>query len=78
MADLNGDGHPDLVTANGGSLDVSVLLGEGDGTFAVAQAFAVGSSPRFAAVGDLNGDGHPDLTTANGSSNNASVLLGYP
>lgn len=78
VGDLNGDGHPDLVTANNASNDVSVLLGRGDGTFAAAQAFAVGVQPHSVAVGDLNGDGHLDLVTANSGSNDVSVLLGRP
>ena len=42
--DFNGDGKPDLVTANAGSNSVSVLLGNGDGTFQNAVNYAVGSS----------------------------------
>ena len=69
VADLNGDGKPDLVTANGSYNNVSVLLGNGNGTFQAAQSFAVGTSPVVVAVADLNGDGHPDLVTANSDSN---------
>ncbi len=80
VADLNGDGIPDLVVANsGGYFDngsVSVLLGNGDGSFRPARSFAVGSFPRSVAVGDFNGDGIPDLAVANSGSNNVSVLLG--
>ncbi len=76
VGDLNGNGIPDLVTANLQFGDVSVLLGRGDGTFAAAQRFAVGASPRSVAVGDLNGDGIPDLVTANEFSDDVSVLLG--
>jgi len=54
---------------------VSVLLGNGDGTFQARQNFSVGSSPFSVAVGDLNADGAPDLVTANGVSDNVSVLL---
>src|SRR6516225_1503420 len=43
IADVNGDGKPDIITANFGSNDVSVLLGNGDGTFQAAQDFAVGT-----------------------------------
>ena len=42
IGDVNGDGRPDLVTANNGSGDVSVLLGAGDGTFQLQARFAVG------------------------------------
>ena len=76
IADLNGDGSLDLVTANRGSDDVSVLLGNGDGTFQAAQAFAAGDGPRSVAIADLDGDGVADLVTANRLSDDVSVLLG--
>ena len=75
VADVNGDGHPDLVVANASSNDVSVLLGQGDGTFQPEQHFAVGTNPVSVAVADVNGDGHPDLVVAYTSSNDVSVLL---
>jgi uncharacterized protein (UPF0548 family) len=76
VADLNGDHHPDIVTANFGSNSVSVLLGNGNGTFQAAQNFAVGVSPDSVAVADVSGDGHPDIVTANQKYGNVSVLLG--
>ncbi len=75
VADLDGDSVPDLVTANAGSRDVSVLLGNGDGTFQAAVSFAAGDLPLSVAVADLNGDTVPDLVTANESSDDVSVLL---
>jgi hypothetical protein len=69
--DFNGDGRPDLATANlfdeSGDLpgSVSILLGQGDGTFQLAQAIVLRMSPRRMTVGDFNGDGRPDLATAN-------------
>ena len=68
IADLDGDGAADLVTANSASDDVSVLLGNGDGTFQAAQAFAAGDAPLSVAIADLDGDGAADLVTANSSS----------
>ncbi len=65
VADFNGDGKPDLVTANRGDNSFSVLLGNGDGTFQAAHNFAVGNAPVFVAAGDFNGDGKLDLVTAN-------------
>ena len=70
VADVNGDGHPDLVTANLASADVSVLLGQGDGTFQVQQHFGAGGSFLSVAIADVNGDGRPDLVVAG-----VSVLL---
>jgi len=82
VGDFNGDGKLDLVTANSGATagaspnSVSVLLGNGDGTFQAAVNYGTGSGPMTVAVGDFNGDGKLDLVTANSSSNNVSVLLG--
>ena len=76
VADVNGDGRPDLVTANDFDNTVSVLLGNGDGTFQSQRTFAVGSRPYSVAVADVNGDGKPDLVAANYGDNSVSVLLG--
>ncbi|MFI5039934.1 MAG: FG-GAP repeat domain-containing protein, partial [Solirubrobacterales bacterium] len=78
VGDFNGDGKRDLATANNGSANVSVLLGDGNGTFGAASNFplAPGSHPDALAVGDFNGDGKPDLVTANAVSHDVSVLLG--
>jgi len=69
--DLNGDGKPDLVTASEGlcasgiGSGVSVLLNEGDGTFAPHVDYPTEIGPTSIAAADLNGDGHPDLAVAN-------------
>jgi hypothetical protein len=80
VGDFNGDGIPDLAVATsaqfGGSSGVSVLLGNGDGSFQPAQNFSAGIDPGSVAVGDFNGDGIPDLAVANYGSNTVSVLLG--
>src|SRR6516165_4581379 len=78
IGDLNGDGKPDLVTANYNynSGTVSVLLGNGDGTFGPRTDYATGFDPHSVAIGDLSGDGKPDLVVANTNSNTVSVLLG--
>ena len=76
IADVNGDGKPDLVTANSVSNDVSVLLGTGTGSFGSANNFTVGSNPQSVAIADMDGDGKLDLVTANAGSDNVSVLLG--
>jgi hypothetical protein len=76
VADLDGDTVPDLVTANIFTDTVSVLLGNGDGSFQAAAAYAAGDNPQSVAVADLDGDTVPDLVTANSASNDVSVLLG--
>ncbi len=83
VGDFNGDGHLDLVTANnngynpnGNGNTVSVLLGNGDGTFAPQVTYSVGRRPNAIAVGDFNGDGHLDLAVANLDDTTVSVLMG--
>jgi hypothetical protein len=73
VADVNGDGKPDLVVANCGSqFDcfgeglIGILLGNGDGTFQPVATYGTGGGFALSvAVGDLNGDGKPDLVVAN-------------
>src|SRR2546428_13080986 len=57
-ADFNGDGKPDLAVVNNGygSNTVSVLLGNGDGTFQAAVNYAVGSRPLSVPSGEISGD----------------------
>lgn len=77
VADVNGDGQPDLVVANFGSNTVGILLGNGDGTFKKVVTYPAGFSPISVAVADVNGDGKPDLVIANNQSNGSvGVLLG--
>jgi hypothetical protein len=86
VEDLNGDGYPDLIVANSAGEfaseigSVSILLGNGDGTFQDAKNYAAGPTPLSVAVGDLNGDGHPDLAVATDGSEDeyggVTVLLG--
>jgi hypothetical protein len=74
--DFNGDGKQDLAVANTFSNNVSILLGNANGTFGAATNFAAGIDPRSVAVGDFNGDGKQDLAVANRLSTNVSILLG--
>jgi hypothetical protein len=76
IGDVNGDGAPDLAVANCDSDNVSVLLGNGDGTFQTAVNYGTGGWPYSVAIGDVNGDDAPDLAVANCDSDNVSVLLG--
>ncbi len=75
MGDLNGDGNADLVTPNSTANTVSVLLGNGDGTFQPKADYTVGTQPVALAIGDFNGDGKPDLAVVNLSSSSLSILL---
>ena len=86
VADLNGDGKPDIVVANcaltaynycwNGSSGVGVLLGNGDGTFQPVVTYDSGDAADSVAVGDLNGDGKPDLVIGSSLGAEARVLLG--
>lgn len=76
LGDVNGDGRLDIVTANGASDDVSILLGDGDNSFLSHQTLPVGPDPISVALGDVNGDRLLDIVTANRSSDDVSVLLG--
>ena len=75
FADVNKDQILDLVVANSGS-GVSILLGNGDGTFQNAVAYPAGNSPAAVAAGDFNHDGNPDIAVGNQGSKNISILLG--
>jgi Bacterial Ig-like domain (group 3)/FG-GAP-like repeat/FG-GAP repeat len=70
VADVNGDGNPDLLVTNSYySNTVGVLLGNGDGTFQPVITYDSGGGyPWSIAVADVNGDGKPDLVVANSSS----------
>jgi len=80
LGDFNGDGKLDVALASTplgsspGNL-VSVLLGNGDGTFQAPSVYGTGSQAYSAAVGDFNGDGAVDIAVANGISNTVSILL---
>src|SRR5262245_17353290 len=76
VADLDGDGLPDLVTGDANGDDVSVVRGNGDGTFQPPVSFPGGAGPVSVAVADLDGDRLPDLVTANSEGGDVSVLLG--
>lgn len=75
-ADVNGDSVLDLLTANSGSNDVAVLLGDGDGAFAAAAFYAAGTAPWDLLAADVNGDGILDVATANDGSDDVTVLIG--
>ncbi len=74
--DFNADGKLDLAVADQGSSAISILLGQGDGTFGTPTTYRTGASPFSIAIGDFNGDGKLDLVVANAGSNTVSILLG--
>ena len=78
VGDFNGDGIPDLAVANYGAGTVTILLGNGNGTFtqALNTPTTVGGGPSSVAVADFNGDGIADLAVANSNDNTATILLG--
>ena len=91
VGDFNKDGKPDLAIAGdcGSSAcaqpgNVSVLFGNGDGSFQSAATYAVGYSPSSIVVGDVNGDGNLDVAVSNAcgkdsscqSNGTATLLLG--
>ena len=76
IGDLNNDGMPDIVAANEGSNDVSILLATGAGTFATATQVAVGNAPQSVLVDDISGDGRLDLVVANHGDDTLTIRLG--
>jgi hypothetical protein len=67
-ADLNGDGHLDVIVADFVGGPVAVFLGNGDGSFGPNKQFSAGQTPRSIAAGDLNGDGIVDLAIVDAGS----------
>jgi hypothetical protein len=74
VTDFNGDGVADLVVSNGRAHDITILIGNGDGTFRTSQRIAVGLAPRGVAVLDVDGDGDIDIVNSNADSDNLTLL----
>lgn len=76
LGDLTGDVIPDLVTANAGSSDLTLLAGLGGGSFVGRSRIALPAPAYFVAIADVNSDGVRDLLTANGTDASVSLLIG--
>lgn len=87
VADLNGNGHSDLIVTQGTSMPsgndprcgffigTSVFLSNGSGGFTHSQCLVAGSFPVASCVGDFNGDGMKDIAIASRNSHGVSVFL---
>jgi hypothetical protein len=78
VGDFNSDGLQDLVVANAKDNTISILLGNGDGTFTAAgdSPISVGLFPFFVAVADFDGNGTADIAVTNENDDTVSILLG--
>ena len=78
VGDFNHDGNLDLAISNSSNNTVSIVLGNGDGTFRAPVTYSVGTWPMQIATADFNGDGNLDIAVANATSpGTVSVLLGH-
>jgi hypothetical protein len=78
LADFDGDGKLDIAAASYSTGNVSLLRGNGDGTFLAAQAYSTGGGgggPADMVVADLNGDAALDIAAANYGNNTVKVFL---
>lgn len=80
LGDVDKDGRLDVITANAGvdaaTGSVSVLTGNGDGSFQAPAAFSAGTDPMAIVLGDMDGDTVLDIVAANHSSGFIAILLG--
>ncbi|PSM30536.1 VCBS repeat-containing protein, partial [Haliangium sp. UPWRP_2] len=78
QADVNSDGPADLLMLDRHRGELIVMLGQGDGRFAIPLLFPVGAEPAYIATGDLDGDGRLDLAIANRFSPFITLLYQRP
>lgn len=72
-ADVNGDGHVDLISANFNENSLTVLTNNGSGGFGLGATLSVGAGPSYVLAADLNGDGCLDLVSANSLTSTLTV-----
>ena len=84
VADLNGDGRPDVVVSNNLSNTLSLYRNLGTAGPVTASSFGApltvttGAAPATVTIGDLDNDGYPDIVTGNSGSNSVAVIRNYP
>ena len=76
LADINHDGHLDLLTTDSAQGLCYSVLGDGSGGFGSAVAFSCGAAPSDLLTVDINHDGATDVVTADGAAGVVNVLLG--
>lgn len=76
VADANNDGKPDIFCGTYNSQMMTLLLGNGTGTFTQSASVSCGGFPWQMAVGDVNGDGNIDCVAAEATNGRAAVILG--
>ena len=74
--DFNEDGITDIITTNIGNDSLSILFGNGDGTFKEQKQMPVAKEPRALAMDDFNRDGHMDLAIACSGSDQIAIYFG--
>lgn len=74
LGDFNRDGEIDIIVVNTSSNQISLLLGDGNGSFSLYQSYNLGFSPQLVKVGNFNGDNYLDLIIAR--SNSLRVFAG--
>ena len=76
VADLNGDGIPDIIVLNSGENDMLVYLGLGGNRFAAPLTFYTGTDPVGLTVANVTGNGIPDIIVSNAGSDDLSLFIG--